>query len=84
MTGTDKSADGQARTAGGRTLARKDTQIVFRTTEECKDSLRGFFAERGLTLSRGIQLACLYLEQQVKSGWVEVGASGLIQRKEGR
>lgn len=56
----------------------KNTQIVFRTTEDNKNSLKGFFASCGLTLSRGIQLACLYLEQQIDSGRVEISPSGII------
>lgn len=56
----------------------KNTQIVFRTTEDNKNSLKGFFASCGLTLSRGIQLACLYLEQQIASGRVEISPSGII------
>lgn len=64
-------------------LKTKDTQIVFRTTLDNKESLRSFFADRGLTLSRGIQLACLYLEQQIRSGDVEVSPAGLLARKAG-
>lgn len=65
-------------------ITTKDTQIVFRTTEENKNSLKSFFAERGLTLSKGIQLACLYFEQQIRTGGVVVSSSGLIASKDGR
>ena len=58
----------------------KDTQIIFRTTEENKNQLKGFFATYGITLSKGIQLACFYLEQQIKSGNVEINAAGLITK----
>lgn len=62
----------------------KDTQIIFRTTEDNKNSLKGFFATYGITLSKGIQLACFYLEQQIKSGSVEINAAGLITKQERR
>ena len=58
----------------------KDTQIIFRTTEENKNQLKGFFATYGITLSKGVQLACFYLEQQIKSGNVEINAAGLITK----
>lgn len=58
----------------------KDTQIIFRTTEENKNQLKGFFATYGITLSKGIQLACFYLEQQIKSGNVEINAAGLMTK----
>ena len=58
----------------------KDTQIIFRTTEENKNQLKGFFATYGITLSKGIQLACFYLEQQIKNGNVEINAAGLITK----
>ena len=57
-----------------------DTQIIFRTTEENKNQLKGFFATYGITLSKGIQLACFYLEQQIKNGNVEINAAGLITK----
>lgn len=62
----------------------KDTQIIFRTTEENKNYLKGFFATYGMTLSKGIQLACFYLEQQIKSGNVEINSAGLITKQERR
>lgn len=58
----------------------KDTQIIFRTTEENKNRLKGFFAAYGITLSKGIQLACFYLEQQIKDGNVEINAAGLMTK----
>lgn len=61
----------------------KDTQIIFRTTEENKNQLKGFFATYGITLSKGIQLACFYLEQQIKNGNVEINAAGLITKNNG-
>ena len=48
--------------------------------EENKNQLKGFFATYGITLSKGIQLACFYLEQQIKSGNVEINAAGLITK----
>ena len=65
-------------------LGTKDAQIIFRTTLDNKESLKSFFADRGLTLSKGVQLACFYLEQQIKSGDVEVCPSGLLAKKGGR
>lgn len=62
----------------------KDTQIIFRTTEDNKNSLKGFFATYGITLSKGIQLACFYLEQQIKAGSVEINSVGLITKQERR
>ncbi|MCQ2589580.1 MAG: hypothetical protein MJ179_04070 [Treponema sp.] len=62
----------------------KDTQIIFRTTEDNKNSLKGFFATYGITLSKGIQLACFYLEQQIKAGSVEINSAGLITKQERR
>lgn len=62
----------------------KDTQIIFRTTEDNKNSLKGFFASHGITLSKGIQLACFYLEQQIKAGSVEINSAGLITKQDRR
>lgn len=79
--GQDTEIQSGAKTAPETRAARsapKNTQIVFRTTEDNKKSLKGFFASCGLTLSRGIQLACLYLEQQIDSGRVEISPSGII------
>ena len=36
--------------------------------------------DNGITLSKGIHLACFYLEQQIKSGNVEINAAGLITK----
>lgn len=65
-------------------LKTKDAQIIFRTTVDNKESLKSFFADRGLTLSKGVQLACFYLQQQIKAGDVEIGPSGLLAKKGGR
>lgn len=73
-------ADGAASTK----LKTKDAQIIFRTTLDNKENLRSFFADRGLTLSKGVQLACFYLQQQINSGDVEIGPSGLLAKKGGR
>lgn len=62
----------------------KDTQIIFRTTEDNKNNLKGFFATYGITLSKGIQMACFYLEQQIKAGSVEINSAGIITKQERR
>lgn len=80
ITGTKKNLSGNQ----DEKPAAKDTQIVFRTTGENKSSLKGFFASHGLTLSKGIQMACLYFEQQIKSGGVEIGPSGILSSGGGR
>lgn len=65
-------------------LKTKDAQIIFRTTMDNKENLKAFFADRGLTLSKGVLLACFYLEQQIKAGDIEIGPSGLLAKKGGR
>ncbi len=62
----------------------KDTQIIFRTTEDTKNSLKGFFASHGISLSKGVQLACFYLVQQIQSGNVDVTDAGLITKNDKR
>lgn len=62
----------------------KDTQIIFRTTEDTKNSLKGFFASHGISLSKGVQLACFYLVQQIQNGNVDVTDAGLITKNEKR
>ena len=62
----------------------KDTQIIFRTTEETKNSLKGFFASHGISLSKGVQLACFYLVQQIQNGNVDVTDAGLITKTDKR
>lgn len=59
----------------------KDTQIIFRTTESNKNSLKGFFASYGFTLSKGIQLACFYLEQEIKAGNITMGPAGIVKKE---
>lgn len=59
----------------------KDTQIIFRTTETNKNSLKGFFATYGFTLSKGIQLACFYLEQEIKAGNITMGPAGILKKE---
>ena len=59
----------------------KDTQVIFRTTEANKNSLKGFFASYGFTLSKGIQMACFYLEQEIKAGNITMGPAGIIKKE---
>lgn len=59
----------------------KDTQVIFRTTESNKNNLKGFFASYGFTLSKGIQMACFYLEQEIKSGNITMGPAGIIKKE---
>lgn len=61
-------------------IATKNTQIIFRTTEETKNSLKGFFATYGYTLSKGIQMACFYLEQEIKAGNITMSPAGIIKK----
>lgn len=60
----------------------KNSQIIFRTTEESKKNLKTFFASHGLTLSRGIQLACLYFEKQVRAGGIKLTPAGMLSEKD--
>lgn len=62
----------------------KDTQVIFRTSEDNKNHLKGFFANYGINLSKGIQLACFYLEQEIKNGNVDISAAGLISKSNKR
>lgn len=59
----------------------KDTQIIFRTTEANKNSLKSFFAGYGFSLSKGIQLACFYLEQEIKAGNITIGPAGILKKE---
>ena len=59
----------------------KDTQIIFRTTEANKNSLQSFFAGYGFSLSKGIQLACFYLEQEIKAGNITIGPAGILKKE---
>ena len=61
-------------------ISTKNTQIIFRTTEETKNSLKGFFATYGYTLSKGIQMACFYLEQEIKAGNITMSPAGIIKK----
>lgn len=61
-------------------IVTKNTQIIFRTTEETKNSLKGFFATYGYTLSKGIQMACFYLEQEIKAGNITMSPAGIIKK----
>ena len=44
----------------------KATQIVVRTTEKERESLKAYFMKHGVSLSKGIKIAIKYLEQQGK------------------
>ena len=59
----------------------KDTQIIFRTTEANKNSPKSFFAGYGFSLSKGIQLACFYLEQEIKAGNITIGPAGILKKE---
>ena len=71
-------ADSEAPSGG--TGESKGTLVVFRTTEEYKGRLKSFFSGHGLSLSKGILLACAYFEQQVRDGKVEVNPAGIVSR----
>ena len=55
----------------------KVTQIVVRTTEKERESLKAYFMKHGLSLSKGIKIAIKYLEQQEKKGLVHFSDIGL-------
>ena len=55
----------------------KATQIVVRTTEKERESLKAYFMKHGVSLSKGIKIAIKYLEQQEKKGLVHFSDIGL-------
>lgn len=55
----------------------KATQIVVRTTEKERESLKAYFLKHGCSLSKGIKIAIKYLEQQEKKGLVHFSDIGL-------
>lgn len=81
QTGAPKEVKPENQVAAAPSPVTKDTQIIFRTTESNKNSLKGFFATYGFTLSKGIQLACFYLEQEIKAGNVTLGPAGIVKKE---
>ena len=55
----------------------KATQIVVRTTEKERETLKSYFMRHGVSLSKGIKIAIKYLEQQEKKGLVHFSDIGL-------
>ena len=55
----------------------KATQIVVRTTEKERETLKAYFMKHGVSLSKGIKIAIKYLEQQEKKGLVHFSDIGL-------
>ena len=62
-----------------RPLEREKNDVIFtiRTNHNTHNECKAFFARRGLTVSRGVQIAIDYLMDQEEKGNIEVRPTGV-------
>lgn len=58
----------------------KNKMINIRMSDERRQELRGFFAERGLSITRGLQMAVDYLIDQEAKGNIVIKETGIFAR----
>lgn len=56
---------------------RKDDNIIIKVSPDEKKQIKAFFAERGLTISRGIDVAVHYLMTEVKRKNINLNEYGI-------
>lgn len=59
---------------------KNDKLFTIRTSEAKKREYKAFFASKGLSVSRGVQIAVDYLIDQAKKGAIELKDTGIFTR----
>lgn len=60
--------------------SKNDKLLCIRTSENKQRAYKAFFASKGLTVSKGVQIAIDYLMSQSKKGEVELKDTGIYTR----
>lgn len=74
--GLDSVIDGNPQT----TKAKNDKLFSIRTSETKQREYKAFFASKGLSVSRGVQIAIDYLIDQARKGNIELKDTGIFTR----
>lgn len=74
--GLDSVIDGNPQT----TKAKNDKMFTIRTSETKQREYKAFFASKGLSVSKGVQIAIDYLIDQARKGTVELKDTGIFTR----
>lgn len=62
------------------TKAKNDKMFTIRTSETKQREYKAFFASKGLSVSKGVQIAIDYLIDQAKKGTIELKDTGIFTR----
>lgn len=74
--GLDSVIDGNPQTI----KAKNDKMFTIRTSETKQREYKAFFASKGLSVSKGVQIAIDYLIDQAKKGTIELKDTGIFTR----
>ena len=74
--GVDSVVKGNPQTA----KAKNDKMFTIRTSETKQREYKAFFASKGLSVSKGVQIAIDYLIDQAKKGTIELKDTGIFTR----
>ena len=74
--GIDSVIDGNPQTA----KAMNDKLFSIRTSETKQREYKAFFASKGLSVSKGVQIAIDYLIDQARKGNIELKDTGIFTR----
>lgn len=62
------------------TKAKNDKMFTIRTSETKQREYKAFFASKGLSVSKGVQIAIDYLIDQARKGTIELKDTGIFTR----
>lgn len=74
--GVDSVVKGNPQTA----KAKNDKMFTIRTSETKQREYKAFFASKGLSVSKGVQIAIDYLIDQARKGNIELKDTGIFTR----
>lgn len=74
--GVDSVINGNPQTA----KAKNDKMFTIRTSETKQREYKAFFASKGLSVSKGVQIAIDYLIDQARKGNIELKDTGIFTR----
>jgi len=60
--------------------SKNDKMFTIRTSQEKQREYKTFFASKGLSVSKGVQIAIDYLIDQAKKGNIELKDTGIFTR----
>lgn len=74
--GVDSVVNGNPQTE----KAKNDKMFTIRTSETKQREYKAFFASKGLSVSKGVQIAIDYLIDQARKGNIELKDTGIFTR----